>query len=538
MKTILILSSNPKGTSVLDLDREIRDIREGLRRSLNRDQFRIEARGAVRPIDLRRSLLDERPQIVHFCGHGSGAGGLVLETDSGEAQLVDSNALAELFAEFATQIECILLNACYSEVQATALTQHINNVIGMNQEIPDAAAIAFSIGFYDAIGAGKSIEEAYRLGRSAIRTDLTNPSPDSRKLIPIDSPHNAPSPELADYLIPVLKQKAQLNPIVLPADTSIAPAPAEIEPLIGHADSIRSLAFSPDGKTILSSSSDRTVRIWDRSAGRLVHLLTGHRDQVCCVGMSPDGQEMLSCSTDGQVRRWDKPMLTHKKTGDCRYIVRSTSKAISLVNALPVSPNPERPIFATGAVHGKVSIWDLNSGQWQRSISAHHSPVLSLAFSGDGRRLASGSQNKTIKLWDLDNAAEEPLYMIENAHLSQVLSLAISNPHQILVSGGADRTIKLWDLATGEKRSPKHILEGHAGQVWCVAVSPDGSRLASASADFTVKLWNIQTGELLQTFTGHLGEVRSVVFSPDGSLLASAGDDLEIKLWQSKFLEA
>jgi WD40 repeat protein len=248
--------------------------------------------------------------------------------------------------------------------------------------------------------------------------------------------------------------------------------------------------------------------------------------------MSPDGQLMLSCSADGQVRGWDRSLLTHKKIGDCRYIVKATSRTITLVNTLPVSPNPQRPIFATGAEHGKISIWNLETGQWQRSISAHSSPVLSLAFGADGKRLASGSQNKTIKLWDLDNSGEKPLYEIGNAHLSQVLSLAISNQYQILVSGGADRTIKLWNLATGEKRSPKHILEGHAGQVWCVAVSPDGSRIASASADFTVKLWNIETGELLQTFTGHLGEVRTVTFSANGKLVASGGDDLEIKLWE------
>lgn len=533
MKTILILASNPKGTSVLDLDREIRDIREGLRGSQNRDQFRIEVRGAVRPQDLRRSLLDEKPQIVHFCGHGSGEGGLVLEGENGEAHPIGSDDLASLFAEFANQVECILLNACYSEVQAKALIRHINYVVGMNREIPDAAAIAFSISFYDSIGAGKSIKEAYRLGCSAIRTDLRNSSAGSRKLIPISSPDEPDPVVLPDHLIPVLKQKEQLNSIVVPT-APVSTAKTQLEPLIGHSDWIRSLAFSPDGKTILSSSNDRTVRVWDVETGRLLHLLTGHRDRVKCVGISPDGQRMLSCSGDGQIRAWERSLLKHKQTGDCQYIVKATSKTITLVNAFPVSPNPQRPIFATGAAHGMISIWNLETGQWQRSIEAHSSPVLSLAFSADGKWLASGSQNKTIKLWDLDNPDKEPLLYppIGDAHLSQVLSLAISTQHQILVSGGADRTIKLWHLATGEKRSPKHILEGHAGQVWCVAVSPDGSQIASASADFTVKLWDIQTGELLQTFTGHLGEVRSVVFSPDGKQLASGGDDLEIKLWK------
>jgi WD40 repeat protein len=501
-----------------------------LLRSLNHEQIDIEARGAVRPIDLRRSLLEVKPQIVHFCGHGSGEGGLVLEDDAGNEQFVASDELSRLFEVFADRVECILLNACYSEVQADALIQHINYVIGMNREIPDEAAIAFSIGFYDAIGAGETVETAYKLGCSAIETDLPDTPTSSRKLIPIPSPEAERPTVLPAHLIPVLKKKQNLNEIV-PASPFVSVKNSEIEPFIGHSDWIRSLAFSPDSKTVLSGSNDRTVRLWNLETGRLLYLLTGHRERIKCVGISPDGL-LLSCSVDGQVRLWDRNLLTHRKTGNCRYVVKASSKTITLVNTLPVSPNPQRPIFATGAEHGKVSIWNLETGQWQRTISAHSSPVLSLAFNAEGRWLASGSQNKTIKLWDLDKAEEQPLYVIGNAHLSQVLSLAINSQQQILVSGGADRTIKLWDLATGKARSPVHILEGHSGQVWCVAVSPDGAKIASASADFTVKLWDSQTGELRQTFTGHLGEVRTVAFSPDGALLASGGDDFEVKLWK------
>ena len=530
MKQILILSSNPKGTPVLDLAREIREIREGLLRSLNHEQIDIEARGAVRPIDLRRSLLEVKPQIVHFCGHGTGEGGLVLEDDAGNEQFVASDELSRLFEVFTDRVECILLNACYSEVQAEALIAHINYVIGMNREIPDAAAIAFSIGFYDAIGAGRTIEDAYKLGCSAIETDLPDTSTTSRKLIPIQSPEAEHPTVLADHLIPVLKKKQNLNAIVSPKDPFASVKNSEIEPFIGHSDWIRSLAFSPDSKTVLSGSNDRTVRLWNLETGRLLYLLTGHQERVKIVGVSPDGL-LLSCGVDGQVRLWDRNVLTHRKTGNCRYVVKASSKAISLVNALAVSPNPQRPIFATGDEEGKVSIWNLETGQWQRTLSAHSSPILALAFNAEGRWLASGSQNKTIKLWNLDNMEEQPLYVLGNAHQSQVLSLAINSAQQILVSGGADRTVKLWDLVTGKARSPIPILEGHSGQVWCVAISPDGSKIASASADFTVKLWDSQTGELLETFTGHLGEVRTVTFSPDGKLLASAGDDLEIRLW-------
>jgi WD40 repeat protein len=534
LKTILILASNPKGTSVLDLDREIRDVREGLRRSQNRDEFHIEVRGAVRPIDLRRALLEVEPQIIHFCGHGTGDEGLVLEGDDGKEHLVSGETLSRLFKLFADKVECVLLNACYSEAQATAIVQHINYVIGMNREILDEAAIAFAVGFYDGIGAGKSIEMAYELGCNAIEMELSSPSAQHRKMIVLSSPDEIQKPQFSAYLIPVLKQKTKLNPIIL---STVSTQTSNSESLIGHADWIRSLAFSPDGKTLLSSSNDKTVRLWDVQTGQLLHLLTGHRDRVKCAGISPDGQILLSGSTDATVKAWDCSQLPakktgdSKKTGDCRYTIKASSKALTLVQTLPVNPNPDRSCFATGAEHGKISLWNLKTGEWIRTIQAHQSPVLTLAFSSDGRMLASGGQNSTIKLWDLDSGTEQPVYVIPHAHLSQVLSLAISSQTQTLISSGADRTIKLWDLATGKKKSP-HILTGHAGRVWCVAISPDGTKIASASGDYTVKLWDLATGKLLQTFTGHLGEVRAVAFSPDGNLIASGGDDMEIKLWQ------
>ena len=146
----------------------MREIDEGLRRSRNREQFSLEKRLAVRTEDLRRSLLDEEPHFVHFCGHGTGDDGLVVEDIFGQPQLVKAEALASLFKLFSSQIDCVILNACYSEVQAQAISQHIKYVIGMKQAIGDRAAIQFATGFYDAIGAGRGIEDAFEFGKNAI----------------------------------------------------------------------------------------------------------------------------------------------------------------------------------------------------------------------------------------------------------------------------------------------------------------------------------------------------------------------------------
>jgi hypothetical protein len=168
---ILILTANPSntGSDPLRLDAEVRRIEEALQRSRHRERFQIATKLAVRTIDLRRVLLDHRPQIVHFSGHGTGQQGLVLENDAGKVQLVSTEALAGLFGIFETgEIECVLLNACYSEIQATAIYQFVDCVIGMNQPIGDKSAVQFAEAFYDALGAGSIYKEAYKIGCSAI----------------------------------------------------------------------------------------------------------------------------------------------------------------------------------------------------------------------------------------------------------------------------------------------------------------------------------------------------------------------------------
>jgi AAA-like domain/CHAT domain len=189
---ILFLAANPKNSSRLRLDEELREMDEGLRRATHRDQFELEQKWAVRPKDLQRAILDFSPQIVHFSGHGLGAEGggqsaqgmrdisvlpeselelegLVFEDDAGQGKLVETSAIASLFELFADRIECVVLNACYSEKQAEAISQHIPYVIGMNRAIGDEAARVFAVGFYDALGAGRDIEFAFKAGCVAIQ---------------------------------------------------------------------------------------------------------------------------------------------------------------------------------------------------------------------------------------------------------------------------------------------------------------------------------------------------------------------------------
>ncbi|MBD2770977.1 CHAT domain-containing protein [Iningainema tapete] len=149
MQKILILTAIPHG---LRLDEEIREIEEAIRRATNRDLFEIKVRTAVRPADIRRAIAEEQPQIVHFCGHGEKDGSLLLEDDGGNNKPVAPSGLASLFKLHADYVKCVLLNACYSQKPAVAISQYINYVIGMNNPIQDKAAIAFAQGFYDGLG--------------------------------------------------------------------------------------------------------------------------------------------------------------------------------------------------------------------------------------------------------------------------------------------------------------------------------------------------------------------------------------------------
>ncbi|MBW4512934.1 MAG: CHAT domain-containing protein [Scytonematopsis contorta HA4267-MV1] len=168
MKKILFASANPDNTTKLNLDKEAREIQQALKLSKNRDDFEIVTCLATRVEDLRHALLEHQPNIVHFSGHGTETG-LVLEDNNGSLQLVSELALENLFENFRGVTECVVLNACYSEIQAKEIYKHINCVIGMNQPIGDSSAINFSIGFYDAVFSGEIYNYAFNIGVASMQ---------------------------------------------------------------------------------------------------------------------------------------------------------------------------------------------------------------------------------------------------------------------------------------------------------------------------------------------------------------------------------
>ena len=200
--TILMLSAQPQGKPDRRLDKECQEITAGLERSQFRDRFRFISKPAVRPRDFLRAMLECNPQIVHFAGQGNAKQGLAFEDERGLSQFVEAAALAGTFKLFADRLQCVVLNACYSATQTEAIAQHIPFVVGMDGDIEPQTAIEFAVGFYDALGAGRTIDFAHQIGCSAIQL--------------------AGMPE---HLVPVLQQQTQASAASTTAPLWFSPAP-------------------------------------------------------------------------------------------------------------------------------------------------------------------------------------------------------------------------------------------------------------------------------------------------------------------------
>ena len=277
---------------------------------------------------------------------------------------------------------------------------------------------------------------------------------------------------------------------------------------------VYSLAFSPNGKYLVTGDSDGRVQIWNAFTGRELLTLLGHSNSVRSVAWSRDGLTLASGSLDNTVKLWDV------QTGNCVRTLEGHSSSV-----WSVAWRGDGLTLASGNGDKTVKLWDVQTGECVQTLEGHSNWVTSVAWRGDGLTLASGSGDNTVKLWDVQTG--DCVQTLES-HRNSIRSVAWSGDGLTLASGSLDNTVKLWDVQTG---NCMQTLDSHRNSVWSVAWSGDGLTLASGSGDKTVKLWDVHTGECVQTLKGHSNWVTSVAWSGDGLTLASGSDDNIVKLW-------
>jgi len=291
-----------------------------------------------------------------------------------------------------------------------------------------------------------------------------------------------------------------------------------------HSDWVKSVAISPDGQTLVSGSRDKTIKVWNLHTGKLSRNFAGHSDTVETVAISPDGHIIVSGSRDKTIKVWN--LHTGK-------LSRNFAGHSDTVETVAISADGH--IIVSGSHDKTIKVWNLHTGELIRTLAGHPDQVYCVAISADGQIIVSGGSEETIKVWNLHTGElirtiGEHLWWVNSAdgHSHNVVkTVAISPDGQTFVSGSDDATIKVWNLHTGKLI---RTLAGHSYWVNTVAISADEHIIVSGSRDKTIKVWNLHTGELERTLAGHSNSVYCVAISPDGQTLVS-GSREEIIVW-------
>jgi len=327
-----------------------------------------------------------------------------------------------------------------------------------------------------------------------------------------------------------------------------------------HGFAVNALAYSPDGKRIAVGGSGRDITLWDTTTGKEIHQFPNEGDQPDSLAFSPNGKVLATggfafcrlwdVATGKEIRQFDRGRIAFSPDGKCvatlgardksgdntlRLWDAATGKELRRIECgssgaegLAYSPDGKR--IATSERNGVIRLWDCATGREQHQLHGHTKAVRKIAFSPDGRQLASSSEDETIRLWDAEVGRQIRIVGeklgVDVFHSS--MPIAFSPDSTVLASGHISGTIRLWDLATGKEKRRWQAGAGNKA-VQAVTFSPDGQTLASGAE--SIRLWDVATGRERHPSEEHQGFIRFVRFSADGKTLVSVGDDRCLLWW-------
>ena len=287
-----------------------------------------------------------------------------------------------------------------------------------------------------------------------------------------------------------------------------------------HTDSVNACSFSPDGKMIVSASSDKTLRIWDAETGEEIKVLRGHNDSVNACSFSPDGKRIVSASWHSTTLRiWDA------ETGEKIKVLRGHA---GLENVCSFSPDGKR--FLSAPYGDTLCICDVETGEVSKVLERDFGGVTACSFSPDGKRIVSASRDKTLRIWDVETGKE--VQIVDNYYSEYACSFS-PDGKRIVSASCFSATLRIWDAETGEKI---RVLRGHTGSVNACSFSPDGKRIVSASSDKTLRIWDVEsrTEDEFNVLRRHTSLVNACSFSPDGKRIVSGSVDHTFIIWDAE----